>query len=132
VARHRARLHQLARELRAVTRRALTEGDRATAARAASLARKSAAASTRVERTELPVAALDRAATTAVERRRRELDRALATLAAHDPQRTLERGYALLEDDAGEPVTSGASARVLHALTIRMHDGRFAARPERP
>ena len=32
-------------------------------------------------------------------------------LAAHDPQRTLERGYALVEDAAGEPVTSAAAAR---------------------
>ena len=34
----------------------------------------------------------------------------LATLAAHDPQRTLERGYALLEDPAGEPITSAGAA----------------------
>ena len=32
-------------------------------------------------------------------------------LAAHDPARTLERGYALVTDRAGEPVTSAAAAR---------------------
>jgi exodeoxyribonuclease VII large subunit len=129
VARHRTRLHQLARELRAVTRRKVGEGDRATAARAASLARKAAAAGARVERTELPAGALERAATVARERRRPDLERILATLAAHDPQRTLERGYALVEDPAGEPVTSAAAAREQPALAIRLHDGRLDVRP---
>jgi exodeoxyribonuclease VII large subunit len=64
------------------------------------------------------------------ERRRRELDRLLATLAAHDPQRTLERGYALVEDAAGEPVTSAAAARAHPRLSVRLHDGRVAVRPE--
>ena len=32
-------------------------------------------------------------------------------LAAHEPQRTLERGYALVEDPAGEPVTSAAAGK---------------------
>ncbi len=129
VARHRARLHQLARELRAVTRRAVSEGDRATASRAASLARKAAAANARVDRTELPAPALERAAAAATAARRRELDRILATLAAHDPQRTLERGYALVEDAAGEPVTSAAGARASDELTVRLHDGRVRVRP---
>ena len=31
-------------------------------------------------------------------------------LRAHDPERTLERGYALVEDPDGEPVTSAAAA----------------------
>jgi exodeoxyribonuclease VII large subunit len=30
--------------------------------------------------------------------RRRDLDRLLMAITAHDPQRTLERGYALVED----------------------------------
>jgi exodeoxyribonuclease VII large subunit len=129
VARHRTRLHQLARELRAATRRAVAEGERANGARAASLARKAGAAAARVERAELPATALERAATAAVERRRRELARTLATLTAHDPQRTLERGYALVEDAAGEPVTSAESARRQSALAVRLHDGRVRVRP---
>jgi exonuclease VII large subunit len=76
--------------------------------------------------------ALDRAATAALERRRQTLASLLATLAAHDPQRTLERGYALLEDPAGEPITSAASARSEPALTVRMHDGRLRVRPDEP
>jgi exodeoxyribonuclease VII large subunit len=134
LARHRSRLHQVARELRAVTRRAVAEGDRATAARAAGLARKSRAATVQAQRSgrevRLGAAALDRTATAAVERRRRDLDRMLATLAAHDPQRTLERGYALLEDPAGEPVVSAAAARAQPALTVRLHDGRVQVHPE--
>jgi exodeoxyribonuclease VII large subunit len=134
LARHRSRLHQLARELRAVTRRAVAEGDRATAARATGLARKSRAATAQAQRTgrevRIGAAALDRTATAALERRRRDLDRVLATLAAHDPQRTLERGYALLEDPAGEPVTSAAAARAQPVLTVRLHDGRVQVRPD--
>jgi exodeoxyribonuclease VII large subunit len=67
-----------------------------------------------------------------LERRRRDLDRMLATLAAHDPQRTLERGYALVEDAAGEPVTSASTAREQTALTIRLHDGRVTVHPAAP
>jgi exodeoxyribonuclease VII large subunit len=130
VARHRTRLHQLSRELRAVTRRTVAEGDRATTARAAGLARKAGAAGVRIARAELPAPGLERAAATAHERRRRELDRMLAMLAAHDPQRTLERGYALVEDAAGEPVTSAAAAREQDALVVRLHDGRVEVKPD--
>ena len=55
-----------------------------------------------------------------------------AALAAYDPQRTLERGYALVEDAAGAPVTSAAAARAQPALTLRLHDGRVPVRPEPP
>jgi exodeoxyribonuclease VII large subunit len=95
---------------------------------AAALAR-GASLETRHRELERPVAMLTRAATVAA--RRRELERLAATLAAHDPQRTLERGYALLEDPAGEPVTSAAAAAALPRLTARLHDGRVAVRPER-
>jgi exodeoxyribonuclease VII large subunit len=134
VARHRARLHQLVRELRAATRRAVVDGDRMTMARVNALSRKAAAASARVERTALPVAALDRAGAAALASRRRELERVLATLAAHDPQRTLERGYALVEDASGAPVTSAAVARSQRELTLRLHDGRVdvGVRPSDP
>ncbi len=129
VARHRTRLHQLLRELRAVSRRAVAEGSRANAASAAALARKGRAASTRVRRASVPGAALERAGAAAVERRRRELARLLATLDAHDPQRTLERGYALVEDADGEPVTTAAAARAQPSLAIRLHDGRVDVQP---
>ena len=44
-------------------------------------------------------------------------------LAAHDPQRTLERGYALVEAAGGAPVTSAAAAAASPELTLRMRDG---------
>ncbi len=124
VARHRTRLHQLLRELRATSRRTVAGGERETRARATTLERKRAAAATRLDAapTRAHAAALVRAA--ALDARRRDLARLSATLAAHDPQRTLERGYALVEDPAGEPVTSAAAARDLPALTIRFQDGR--------
>jgi exodeoxyribonuclease VII large subunit len=128
VARHRTRLHQLLRELRAVARRSVAEGGRGSAARAAALSRKAAAAQARAARAAVPAPALERAAAAAVERRRRELERLLATLDAHDPQRTLERGYALVEDAAGEPVTTAAAARAQSSLAIRLHDGRVEVR----
>ncbi len=129
VARHRTRLHQLLRELRAVTRRAVAEGSRGNATYAATLARKARAASARVERAAVRAPALERAASTALERRRRELARLSATLDAHDPQRTLERGYALVEDAAGEPVTTAGAARGQPALAIRLQDGRVDVQP---
>jgi Exonuclease VII, large subunit len=59
--------------------------------------------------------------------RRRDLDRLALALAAHDPQRTLERGYALVEDPRGAPVTSARAARGKARLSLRFHDGRVEA-----
>jgi exodeoxyribonuclease VII large subunit len=53
-----------------------------------------------------------------------------AEAAKHEPQQMLERGYALVEDPAGEIVTSAAAARKLRELTIRFHDARLRARVE--
>ena len=63
-------------------------------------------------------------------RRTAELERLRLALDAHDPQRTLERGYALVEDPRGEPVTAAADARRHERLTLRMADGGVAVRPE--
>ena len=136
VERHRTRLHQHLRELRASARRGIVGGEREARARAAALARKGQAAALARSRGELRAhadgAALERVATAALERRRRDLDGFAVALAAHDPQRTLERGYALVEDGAGEPVVSAAAARSQPSLTLRLHDGRVPVRPEPP
>jgi exodeoxyribonuclease VII large subunit len=135
VARQRARLHQHLRELRASARRGVAGRDRATAADAAALARKARAAGlgqTRgAQRALLDAAALDRAATAAGERRRRDLERLAVALAAHDPQRALERGYALVQRPDGEPVTGAAAAAAEAELDVRMHDGAVRVRPQR-
>jgi exodeoxyribonuclease VII large subunit len=104
VARHRARLHQQLRELRAASARG-------TSARAARLRDDAGRMARRGE--GAAVAA----------RRGRELERLALALAAHDPRRTLERGYALVEDADGAPVTSAAAARRAPRLTLRMADG---------
>ena len=136
IERHRARLHQHLRELRASARRGVAGGERALRARSSALARKARATELARARGELRTrsdgAALERASTAALERRRRDLDRFSAALAAHDPQRTLERGYALVEDGAGEPVVSAAAARAEPSLVVRLHDGRVPVRPEPP
>ena len=111
VARHRVRVHQQLRELRASARRGLAAEERRVATAAGTLERKGSAAA---------VAAC----------RARELDRLRLALAAHDPQRTLERGYALVEDEAGEPVTSAAAARKERQLLLRLADGALTVRPE--
>ena len=114
VARHRTRLHQQLRELRASARRGVAgEQHRVVAGggrdRAQGLGRSSASHAARPAR---------------------ELDRLRLALAAHDPQRTLERGYALVEDGSGEPVTNAAAARRQQRLTLRMADGALPVRPE--
>ncbi|MGH2919922.1 MAG: exodeoxyribonuclease VII large subunit, partial [Solirubrobacteraceae bacterium] len=43
-------------------------------------------------------------------------------LAAHDPDRTLERGYALVADRDGEVVTSAAAARRAGDVSVRFSD----------
>jgi exodeoxyribonuclease VII large subunit len=136
VERHRRRLHQQLRELRAAARRRVAEREHANRVAAVALGRKAGAATRARTRGELRAradgAALDRAAAAALERRRRDLDRLAVALAAHDPQRTLERGYALVEDAAGEPVTSASAARTHARLTLRLHDGRVPVRPQPP
>ena len=109
VQRHRTRLHQQLRELRASSARALAEGERANRRRAAAL-----------ERNAQP--GRDHA---------RRLETFAMALAAHDPQRTLERGYALVEGPGGAPVTSAAAAATWPELSLRMRDGTVRVRPDR-
>jgi exodeoxyribonuclease VII large subunit len=52
------------------------------------------------------------------------------TLRAHDPERTLERGYALAETGEGEPVTSAGAAVAAGAVRLRFADGRVKAEIE--
>ena len=76
--------------------------------------------------------ALDRARGPDGRARGRELERLALALAAHDPERTLERGYALVEDRAGEPVTSARRGRERRARSaLRFHDGDRARREAR-
>jgi exodeoxyribonuclease VII large subunit len=51
-------------------------------------------------------------------------------LRAHDPDRTLERGYTLAEDSAGEPVTGAAAAIAAGHVRLRFADGAVGAEIE--
>lgn len=66
-----------------------------------------------------------------MEQQREGLKRAAVALRAHEPERTLERGYALVEDEGGEPLTSAAEAGAAERISLRFSDGRVRARPER-
>jgi exodeoxyribonuclease VII large subunit len=105
IRRHRARLHQLLRELRASGRRTAT-GGRELAGVHLLVLRRSA----------------ERALSADRGRRRTELERLALALGAHDPQRALARGYALVEDRAGEPLTSAEAVRAARRFTLRLHD----------
>jgi exodeoxyribonuclease VII large subunit len=110
VARHRGRLHQQARELRASARRRVSSASGDTATRLTVLARKAAAAGG-------PEAANRRAA----------VDGLAAALTAHDPERTLERGYAIVDDGAGAVVTSAGQAVSLGDVRVFFADGTVRA-----
>jgi exodeoxyribonuclease VII large subunit len=110
LARQRTRLHQLLRELRATARRSTA----------------SAAAQSRTHAVALERAAR-RGAGAEAAGRRRELERLTLALSAHDPERTLARGYALVSDHAGRPLQSAAEARTAGELTLRFHDGAVKA-----
>jgi exodeoxyribonuclease VII large subunit len=71
-----------------------------------------------------------RAAGAEMERRRSALRRVEVALRAHEPERTLERGYALVEAGDGEPVTSAADAVAAARVRLRFADGRVGAKIE--
>jgi exodeoxyribonuclease VII large subunit len=107
---HRGALHQRLRELRASARRRIADDRRRVAQRALVLSRKAAAAGG-------PEAAQRRAA----------LDGLAAALAAHDPERTVARGYAIVDDGAGGIVTSAQQARALGDVRLFFADGPVGA-----
>jgi len=106
IERQRRNLHQLVRELRASARRTDERG-RSLAAVHLLVLRRTAA----------------RAASADAAKQARELDRLWLALAAHDPERTLARGYALVQDREGEPLGSATAARSAGELALRFHDG---------
>lgn len=112
VARHRRHLHQLLRELRASARRGTARERDVTETQLLVLRRKAAATT------------VDHA------RRRSDLDRLLLALAAHDPERALERGYAIVEAVDGTALTSAAQARDARTVDVRFQDGRVRATVE--
>ncbi len=110
VRRHRARLHQLLRELRAASARSTAAADRELGTRSAQLARRATSA----------------AGAQAVARRA-TLDSLALALTAHDPDRVVGRGYAIVRDVQGELVTSAPGARAARRVRLSFADGDVAA-----
>jgi exodeoxyribonuclease VII large subunit len=57
-----------------------------------------------------------------------ELNQLALTLAAHDPQRTLERGYALVQSPSGEPLATAARAHETGDVRLRFADATLPAK----
>ncbi len=110
--RERIALNQKTREIRAASERGLAER-RAFQRRIAQV---------------VLVRAARRAAGPEANSRREALHRAEVALRAHEPERTLERGYVLAETAAGEPVTGVAAARAADEISLRFSDGRIRVR----
>jgi len=116
VAKQRARLHQLMREMRAsARRRGLAETERELRAAAAGLERRAAVA---------------RGANVAA--RRAKLDALGSALTAHDPERIVARGYAVVDDGAGGVLTTAAQARAAGSVRLFFADADVRARIEDP
>ena len=64
-----------------------------------------------------------RAASICVERHRARLARAEDRLALLDPQRVLERGYAVIQSASGQVVTAPSQLRVNERLTVSLAEG---------
>jgi exodeoxyribonuclease VII large subunit len=132
--RHRRHLHQKARELRAASGRGIAQRvERQQRIGGIVLERKLTAARISAER-ELAVsmprraATLERAARALAERQQRALKAHATALNGHDPQRTLERGYALVTGADGDPLPTASALRVAGSFDVRMADGVVATR----
>jgi exodeoxyribonuclease VII large subunit len=112
--RERSSLNQKIREIRAASERGLAERT----------ARQERIGTVVLER------ARRRAMGPELEKRHAALRRAEVALRAHEPERTLERGYALVEDDDGEPLSTAAEVSAAERFSLRFADGRVRARPD--
>jgi exodeoxyribonuclease VII large subunit len=132
----RRRLHQALREVRASATRGLAERDALAARHALVLGRKHAASEAadasargglaRIGRTvELRIRA-------ALEKESRRVDALSLAERAHDPDRTLARGYALVAGEDGDPLTSAAATRAHERVMIRFADDDVRAHVDQP
>jgi exodeoxyribonuclease VII large subunit len=135
--RQRSLLNQKTREIRAASERGIAERA-ATQRRIAGLvlerARRRAVGQVEraTEEGRRHGAALDTAADRTLARRREALRNAAVALRAHDPERTLERGYALAETPDGEPLIAAAAAAAEKSFSLRFTDGSIRVTPNPP
>ena len=67
--------------------------------------------------------AVERAAENAIEKHRHAVVTELERLRAYSPQRTLARGFAMIQDTHGVPVTTAKELKQGDAVAIRFYDG---------
>ncbi len=130
--RERSGLNQKIREIRAASERGLAARGAfqrriATVVLSRNQRRALQRAEAAREREARRGAAIEAAAERTLRHRREALRQAAVALRAHDPERTLERGFALAETGAGEPVTTAAAAAAAGAVRLRFADGRVGA-----
>lgn len=113
ISRQRRGLHQQLREARAAARRRIAGEQALTFRRSAAIASK-----------------VDGVIHDARHKRPAELSRLLLALEAHDPERTLQRGYALVQDEEGQPVSSAMAAIRAHRVRLRFADASVEAKVE--
>src|SRR3954453_13846172 len=113
VARERRRLHQALREIRASARRGVHNRGELTRIQALVASRKASAG-----------AGAERAA------RASRLEGLAAALAAHDPERVLERGFSVVDDGEGSVVTTAEAARGAGRVRLTFSDDSVRARIE--
>jgi len=124
--RHRSRMHQLLREIRAAGWRQ-SDGQKAASQRQlsnlSSRAQQLGRLTTDLE-TRIPTVAGDigRAGRRELERRAKAVQALRLALDGHDPDRALERGFALVFDSEEELVTTAKVARRSDHLAVRFHD----------
>ncbi len=133
--RERRRLNQKTREIRAASERGLS-------GRVAFQRRLALTVLGRAQRRALEevgaaaaenrrrAAGIDRSSAATLRRGEEVLRRVGVALRAHDPERTLERGYALAETIDGEPVTAAAAALEAAEVRLRFADGPVRAQIE--
>jgi len=114
VARQRRALHQTLREIRASATRRVRDERSASAARGNALTRRAAAAGG----PELAA-------------RSTALDGFTLALAAHDPERVVERGYAVVDDRQGNVLTSAEAARAAGEVQLLFADAAVDATIDR-
>ncbi|WP_289015145.1 exodeoxyribonuclease VII large subunit [uncultured Methylobacterium sp.] len=105
-------------------------GRRLVMAREATLERARALEARRADRLAATLARLAQAGARAVERRRDRLDALGSLLGSLSYKAVLERGYALVRDEAGTPLRSAAAAVAAPGLTLQFADGTVRARPD--
>ena len=135
--RQRRELNQATRELRAASGRGLAE--RSSYQRRIALVvlrragRRGFDAVAAARRSNARAAgAIERTSRGSLRRRREAIERTRVAMRAHDPDRVLERGFALAETTDGEPLTGAGEAAAAGRMRVRFADGSVRATVEPP